>query len=71
MKINQYVRLLITAIIVIALDQWTKTLVRTLPLGSVWMPDGWEWLTPYARIVHWYNTGAAFGSFQGLSLIHI
>ena len=69
MKINQYVRLLITAIIVIALDQWTKTLVRTLPLGSVWMPDGWEWLTPYARIVHWYNTGAAFGSFQGFGLV--
>ncbi|HEX2978802.1 MAG TPA: signal peptidase II [Anaerolineaceae bacterium] len=50
--------------VIIALDQWTKTLVReNVPFGGVWSP--WEWLAPYARIVHWQNTGAAFGIFQG------
>lgn len=33
-------------------------------MGSIWSP--WEWLTPYARIVHWHNTGVAFGMFQGM-----
>ncbi len=50
---------------VIALDQWTKWLVRTrLPFQATWLPDWLGWLSPYARIVHWYNSGAAFGSFQ-------
>ncbi|PWH14323.1 MAG: signal peptidase II [Anaerolineae bacterium] len=52
------------AAVIIALDQWTKELVRrNLQLGEVWSP--WEALTPYARIVHWKNSGAAFGILQG------
>jgi signal peptidase II len=55
---------------VVALDQWTKWLVREhLFLGSSWLPQGWEWLSPYARIVNWNNSGAAFGMFQNGSLI--
>ena len=56
--------LFLVAGIVIALDQWTKWLVETrLPNpGEFWSP--WSWLMPYARIVHWTNTGAAFGIFQ-------
>ena len=51
--------------LVIAVDQWTKWLVRTnLPFQATWMPDWLQWLTPYARIVHWSNSGAAFGTFQ-------
>jgi len=50
---------------VIALDQWTKWLVRTnLPFEGTWLPSWMTWLSPYARIVHWNNSGAAFGSFQ-------
>ena len=50
---------------IIALDQITKMWVRNnLEIGEVWMP--WTWLEPYARFVHWYNTGVAFGMFQGL-----
>lgn len=49
---------------IIALDQYTKALVRqSLAPGEMWSP--WPWLTPYARIVHWYNSGVAFGLFQG------
>lgn len=54
--------------IIILLDQWTKYLVRTrLDLGAYWSP--WDWLAPYARIVHWNNTGAAFGMFQGWGMV--
>jgi signal peptidase II len=50
---------------VIALDQWTKWLVRTnLPFEGTWLPDWLSGLAPYARIVHWHNSGAAFGMFQ-------
>ncbi len=56
--------LIITAIILISLDQWTKSLIlKYIPYGESWMP--WEWLAPYARLVHWNNTGVAFGMFQG------
>ena len=55
---------------VIALDQWTKWLVReNLPFQGTWLPDWLAWLSPYARIVHWYNRGAAFGMFQNGNLV--
>jgi signal peptidase II len=56
--------------LIVVLDQWTKNLVRTsLTLGETWLPDSLAWLSPYARIVHWYNTGAAFGMFQSGSTV--
>ncbi len=55
---------------IIGLDQWTKSIIRAnLELGSTWLPVQLEWLAPYARIVHWYNTGAAFGLFKNGSTI--
>jgi signal peptidase II len=61
--LKDYVFLLTLAGVVIALDQFTKALVRArLDFGETWSP--WDWLAPYARIVHWKNTGAAFGMFQ-------
>ena len=66
--IRDYAFLFTLAGVIIALDQWTKEIVRThLTSGELWSP--WEWLTPYARIVHWHNTGAAFGLGQNLSLV--
>ena len=63
-----YLYLLVIAGIIIALDQWTKSLVRiNLAFTERWVP--WDWLAPYARIVHWKNTGAAFGMFQNLSTV--
>lgn len=54
------------AVVLIALDQWTKSLVRAnLVLNEFWMPV--EWLAPYLRVVNWHNTGAAFGIFQGMN----
>ena len=57
--------LLIPSGVIVALDQWTKWLVRThLPFEGTWLPGRLHWLSPYARIVNWSNSGAAFGSFQ-------
>lgn len=66
--IPDYLFLIAIAGVIIAADQWTKGLVRSnLPFTQTWSP--WEWLEPYARIVHWRNTGAAFGMFQNLSTL--
>ncbi len=54
--------------LILAFDQWTKYLVRTqLEVGDTWMPI--TWLAPYARVIHWNNTGAAFGLFPSASMI--
>lgn len=67
---QKYWLLFSVAGLIVALDQWTKSLVRAnLPLGSTWLPDWLEWLSPYARFVHWHNTGAAFGMFQNGSMV--
>jgi len=64
--IRDYLLLALMAGVVVFLDQWSKAYVRNnLALGNSWAP--WPWLMPYARIVHWYNTGVAFGLFQGRS----
>ena len=66
--IKKYLFLFTTAGIILALDQWTKNLVRAnIPTGGTWLPEGWEHLSTYFRVVHWHNTGAAFGMFKDLS----
>lgn len=54
--------------LILAVDQWTKYLVRSqLAVGETWMPLAW--LAPYVRVIHWNNTGAAFGLFPSASLV--
>lgn len=66
--LKDYGFLLLISGLIVALDQWTKALVREfIPLGGYWMP--FEWLRPYFRFVYWTNTGAAFGLFQNGSLV--
>ena len=68
--VQKYEFVFVIAGLIVVLDQWTKWLVRVnLPAGATWLPESLEWLSPYARIVHWFNTGAAFGMFQGGSLV--
>jgi signal peptidase II len=62
--------LLTISLSIVGIDQWTKYLVRKeIPLGTDWLPLGMEWLLPYARLRHWYNTGAAFGIFKNGNLV--
>ena len=67
-NLRSYLILFPVAAGIVALDQWTKSLVRdTLAFGEIWSP--WAWLTPYARVVHWSNTGVAFGMFQNNNIL--
>ena len=53
------------AALVVFVDQYTKYLVRAhVGVGQTWLPEAWQGLMPYARILHTENTGAAFGMFQ-------
>lgn len=55
---------------IVVLDQITKRIVEiNLAFNETWMPVAW--LKPYLRIVHWKNTGAAFGIGQDLNLFFI
>ena len=70
LKVKDWFLLFGVAGVSIALDQWTKWLVReNIPFGGQWLPDELLWLAPYARIVYWHNSGAAFGIFQNGNLI--
>lgn len=67
-RLLDYLYLFGIAGLVIVLDQWTKSIVRnSLQVGESWAP--WNWLLPHARIIHWKNTGAAFGMLPGLSIV--
>lgn len=61
--------LVLIALVVITLDQLTKRAVQqNLALGeAILVFPPWE----FVRIVHWANTGAAFGMFQGGNAILI
>ncbi|MCD6475192.1 MAG: signal peptidase II [Anaerolineaceae bacterium] len=67
-NIKHYLFYFLVAGLIILLDQVTKELVRNnIVLGdSICAING---LCEYVRIVHWYNTGVAFGLFQGNSTI--
>jgi signal peptidase II len=53
------------AILIIALDQILKAIVRSnLNFGESWSPFS-GFLKSFIRVVHWENYGAAFGLFQG------
>jgi len=68
--VKRYWQIVLIAVVIVVLDQWTKGLVRAnIPLGGSWLPESLDWLSPYARIVHWYNTGAAFGMFKDGSMV--
>jgi len=65
---NTYGIMAIISTILIGSDQYTKHIIRTnLEFGQIWMP--WQWLEPYARIIHINNTGAAFGLFKGANTV--
>jgi signal peptidase II len=66
--LKAYFWLVLIAGVVVALDQWTKALVRAkLDFGQAVIP--WDWLAPYVAVVRQNNTGIAFGMFQGNNLL--
>jgi signal peptidase II len=54
----------VVAIVVVVLDQWSKNLIeQNIPLGGSLAP--FPALEPWFTLVHWTNTGAAFGLLRG------
>ena len=61
---KNYLVLALVAFLIVGLDQYTKAWIRAnIPLGSSFSPV--EAVFPFFKLVHWYNTGVAFGLFQG------
>jgi signal peptidase II len=61
-------KLFLIAGIVVLLDQVTKTWIhQNLSLGEIYRPE--LWLSGFARIVHWVNTGVIFGLFPNLGRV--
>ena len=72
MKKSQLQRLIVplVALIVVLLDQWSKRLIKAnIPLGGSLTP--FPNLKPYFNLVHWPNTGAAFGLLQGQGILFV
>jgi len=58
--------------IIVGLDQVTKNLVvDQIPFASSWLPENLALLMPWFRIIHWTNSGAAFGIFQNGNLVFL
>lgn len=67
-RAREYVALIGISGLIVALDQWSKYLVQSsLEVGESWVPI--EGLGDFFRIVHWHNTGAAFGILPQASAI--
>lgn len=67
-RLADYAFLFLVAGLIILLDQLTKSMIRNnLAMGEVFHPE--LWISEFARIVHWQNTGAAFGMFQSLGTV--
>ncbi len=68
--IGRWLWIPLVAAAVVALDQWTKGLVEAyVPLNSGFAPI--PALAKYFNIVHYTNTGAAFGLLQGQRLLFL
>ena len=66
-RIKGLVMLLGIAGLLIALDQWSKALVREqIALGSEVYPI--PFLAPFFRFTYWKNTGGAFGIFHNVNM---
>jgi signal peptidase II len=67
---SNYWKLTGIAAVIIFFDQFTKSLVlKNIPLGDMISPI--PAFSSFFRFIHWYNTGVAFGMFQGKNGIFI
>jgi signal peptidase II len=61
-------KLFLIAAVVVLLDQSSKYWIhQNLQLGEIYRPE--LWLSGFARIIHWKNTGVIFGLLPNLSLL--
>ena len=71
-NLTKYASIILTAGVLVGLDQWTKWLgKKNIPLNTSFVPSWLEWLEPYARFTHIENSGASFGMFQNGNAVFI
>ena len=64
--VQNYWKLFVIAAGIIGVDQYTKYLImKNIALGDVIYPI--PAFSSFFRFIHWYNTGVAFGMFQGMN----
>jgi signal peptidase II len=64
MRNIRWIWVVVIAAVIVALDQWTKSLIETrIPLWSSYAP--FPNLASYFNLVHYENSGAAFGLLRG------
>ncbi len=64
--VANYWKLGAIASVIIILDQFTKSLIlKNIALGEMIYPI--PEFSSFFRFIHWYNTGVAFGMFQGMN----
>ena len=60
----RWVWLPLIAVVIVVIDQWPKGLIEThLPMGATLTP--FPALEPWFKLVHYTNTGSAFGLLRG------
>jgi signal peptidase II len=70
MRNYRWMWVLVIAAIVVALDQWTKSLIEArIPLWDSYAP--FPGLAAYFNLVHYQNSGAAFGLLRGGAIFFI
>ena len=68
--ISRWAMVPVIAAVVVFFDQWTKGLIeQSIPIGSGYAPI--PALAPYFNLVHYTNTGAAFGILKGNSSLFV
>ncbi|MBN2044026.1 MAG: signal peptidase II [Anaerolineales bacterium] len=71
-KLIRIAWLVIASTTIITIDQMTKYLVvEYIPFLETWLPDNLSRFSDWFRIVHWHNSGAAFGIFQNANLLFL
>jgi signal peptidase II len=64
--LRSYGILAVVAGLVIIVDQLSKAYIRANFTEGIDMWAPWNWMVPYARIIHVSNSGVAFGLFKGM-----
>ena len=60
----------LVAVVIVVFDQWSKGLIEArLPVGAMLTP--FPALEPWFKLVHYTNTGAAFGLLRGQSSLFV
>lgn len=71
-KLFNYAPLIIGSSMLILVDQWTKALVvKNISFLGTWLPDSLAHYAAHFRIVHWRNSGAAFGMFSDGNIVFL